>query len=254
MSDFSKKVSFAQNLANAVRYLNDSDNESFGWQLPCTVDSVDNTKGIVTVNFSVIGSNGSPLDLPQITIPIMGWKYIRYPIKKGDPGVTISIDTNTRNIAKLSTGISSLIGHGNFGPTLMFIPIAQADWSETDDVDAVVVAAPNGAIIRTDNKDATITVNKDNVIVDYKDGTITLGSTNITLQYKTSANTVILKDGEIDITSPTVKIISSSASVVGNLTVTGSTNLQGSTTIQGKSFLGHTHPVSTAPGTTGGVS
>ena len=247
MSDFSKKVSFAQNFANAVRYLNYSDNEGFGWQLPCTVAEVDNTKGIVTVNFEVIGSDGNPLDLPQITIPISGWKYIRYPIQIGDPGLTVSIDTNTQNISKLSPGVSALIDHGNFGPTLFFVPIVQADWSESDDPDAVVIAAPNGSIIRTDNKDATITVNKDNVIVDYKDGTITLGASNITLQYKTSSNTVVIKDGEIDITAPTVKII-------GALTVTGATNLQSTTTIQGKTFLTHTHPVTTAPGTTGGVS
>lgn len=185
--------------------------------------------------------------MPQATIPVSGWQYIRYPIKKGDPGVVISIDTNTQNIAKLTPGLTSLVSHGNLGPTLLFVPIMQADWSDSDDAEAVVVAAPNGAIIRTDNKDATITVNKDNVIVDYKDGTITLGASDITLKYKSSSNTIIIKDGEIDITASTVK-------VAGNLTVTGTTNLQSTTTIQGKQFLTHTHPVTTAPGTTGGVS
>lgn len=228
MSDFSKKSSFAQNLANAIRYLNYSDNEAFGWQLPCTVAGIDKTKGIVTVNFSVIGADGNPLDLPQTTIPIMGWKYIRYPIKKGDVGATISCDTNTQNISRLSPGVTTLIGHGNLGPTLFFVPLAQADWSESDDADAIVAAAPNGAILRTDNGDGNITINKDNIIVKYKGAQITLA------------------DGKV--------IIDSDVEIKGNITVVGTSELQGPTTIEQHPFLIHQHVgVTPGPGITGGV-
>ena len=229
MSDFSKKSSFAQNLANTIRYLNNSNNESFGWELPCTVAEVNAAKSIVVVNFEVIGSDGNPIDLPQATIPVAGWKYIRYPIQVGDSGIAVSIDTNTQNISKLSPGLSALISHGNLGPTLSFVPIMQADWSDSDDPDAVVIAAPNGVILRTDNGDGKITINKDDIVVEYKNAKITLTDGQVTVDANVTVN--------------------------GNITVTGSSTLQGTTTIQSKAFLAHKHTgVTVGTGTTGGVS
>lgn len=144
MSDYSKKLSFPQNVANIARYATDTVDAMYGWQLPCTVVEVDAKDGFVTVNFEV---ERTSLPLPQITIPVMGWQWIRYPIQVGDAGVTISIDTNTLYIAGVLKGKTGMTPMGNLGPTLMFMPIMQKTMVDSPDKNATIIYGPNGAQI-----------------------------------------------------------------------------------------------------------
>ena len=144
MTDLSKKLSFPQNIANIARYVSDGVNAMYGWQLPCTVVEVDDKDGFVTVNFEV---EETTLPLPQITIPVMGWQWIRYPIQVGDAGVTISIDTNTLFIAGIIKGKTGMTPMGNLGPTLMFMPIMQKGMINSPDKNATIIYGPNGAQI-----------------------------------------------------------------------------------------------------------
>ena len=52
-----------------------------GKALPCSVVSA--SGAIITVQFEI----QSEFTLPQVTIPLFGPEYIRYPIKAGDSGV-----------------------------------------------------------------------------------------------------------------------------------------------------------------------
>lgn len=144
MTDYSKKLSFAQNLANIARYATDTVDAAYGWQLPCTVVEVDAKDGFVTVNFEV---ERTSLPLPQITIPVMGWQWIRYPIQKGDAGVTMSIDTNTLYISGIIKGKTGMTPMGNLGSTLMFMPIMQQTMVDSPDKNATIIYGPNGVRI-----------------------------------------------------------------------------------------------------------
>lgn len=187
MSDFAKKISFAENLSNAIKWQNQSDNAQMGWQLPCKVAAVDLTDGFVTVDFQVTNTN---LKFPQITIPVIGWRYIRYPIQVGDAGLTISIDTNLNFIAGQASGITSLTSQGNLGPTLAFMPIMQTTMANSDNPQAVVVVGPQGVILRDDAGDSVVTISP----------------TGIRLQSGTSYIS-IAKNGAIDIEGTAVTIM-----------------------------------------------
>lgn len=139
-----------------------------GRALPCTVVAVVSS-GIVTVNFQV---NAAPYTLPQVTIPVQAWEYIRYPIQVGDKGFTVPADVRIGNISGLGGGIPGLDQPANLS-ALSFVPIGNAAWSETDDPDAVVIYGPNGVIARTQDGATSLTVNSDGVTVEGGDMTVT---------------------------------------------------------------------------------
>lgn len=92
-----------------------------GKELPCEVVSVDGQ--IVTVSFDV----SSPYTLPQITIPILGFEYIRYPIQPKDKGAVVAFDARIFNIAGLGGGTPDLSTPGNLA-CLAFVPISNTTW------------------------------------------------------------------------------------------------------------------------------
>ena len=193
MNDITKKVQTAQNLAQIARYAAEANAQNSGWELPCTVVDVVKDKngntidGFVQVNFEV---SGMATPFPNIIVPVIGWRYIRYPIQVGDAGITISINTDTKNISGLSPGQASLTTSGNLGPTLAFLPIMQASMSVSDNAQAVIVVGPQGAIIRDDSSNSVVTISP----------------TGINLQ-SGSSYIQIDKNGAIDIEGTSVKIM-----------------------------------------------
>jgi len=161
MNDITKKVQTAQNLAQIARYAAEANSQNSGWELPCTVVDVvkdadgKTIDGFVQVNFEI---SGLATPFPNIIVPVIGWRYIRYPIQKGDAGITISINTDTKNISGLTSGQASLTSSGNLGPTLAFLPIMQASMAVSDNAQAVIVVGPEGAIIRDDNSNSVVTI------------------------------------------------------------------------------------------------
>lgn len=191
--DISKKVQSAQNLAQIATYASQLAIQGCGWQLPCHVVKVITDKdghtpdGLVEIQFDVTNIK---TPLPNIVVPVIGWRYIRYPIQVGDAGITITIDTDTQNIAGLASGSASLIPSGNMGTTLAFLPIMQTKMTNSDNPQAVVVVGPEGAIIRDDAGDSVVTISP----------------VGIRLQSGSSFIS-ILKNGEIDIEGTSVKIM-----------------------------------------------
>ena len=189
MTDLAKKVSLADNISQAIRWQNQSDNAQSGWQLPCVVKAVDDIDGFVTVSFQV---TNTALNLPEITIPIIGWRYIRYPIQVGDAGLTISIDTNLNYISGQVSGITTMTSQGNLGPTLAFMPIMQKSMANSDNKQAVVVVGPQGAIIRDDASNSVVTISPTQIrlqsgssfISIAKDGAIVIKGTSVTIMDK----------------------------------------------------------------------
>ena len=195
MSDLSKKVQFAQNIGEISRHAISSENQGNGYQLPCRVSNIiidesSNTiDGFVEVEFQV---SGLSTPLPNIVVPVIGWRYIRYPIQVGDAGVTISIDTDTQYISGIYDGIATINGSGNLGPTLAFLPIMQTSMANSDNSQAVVVVGPQGAIIRDDNSNSVVTISPTGIRLQSgssyiqidKNGAIDIEGTSVTIMGK----------------------------------------------------------------------
>lgn len=128
-----------------------------GKALPCRVTAVSGS--IVTVKFEI--QTPYELTLPQVTCPMFGPEYIRYPTQVGDLGVVISADAYLGGVSGLGSegSVADLTQRANLS-ALIFLPIANKNWSETDNAQAVVIYGPDGAIIRTVDKNTTLTINK----------------------------------------------------------------------------------------------
>ena len=108
-----------------------------GKSWPCHVTAVNGS--IVTVAFDV----ASPFTLPQVTMPIFGPEYIRYPIQVGDKGITLAADVYIGNASGLGGGAASnLATRGNLS-VLVFLPIGNLNWTPTEDPNALVLYTVN---------------------------------------------------------------------------------------------------------------
>jgi hypothetical protein len=123
-----------------------------GKALPASVVAVSGS--IVTVKFEV---NAAPFTLPRVTIPLFGPEYIRYPIQVGDKGMVIPADARLGGISGLGKGIASLALPANLS-SLIFMPIANANWDASEDPNKIVLYGPNGAVLRSKSGSASVTV------------------------------------------------------------------------------------------------
>ena len=123
-----------------------------GKALPCSVVAV--TNSIVTVKFEV---QNTPFTLPQVTCPMFGPEYIRYPTQIGDKGVVFAADAYLGGMTALGGGVADLAIRGNLS-CLVFFPVGNNDWSNTDNANAVVLYGPDGVILRDTNKKTLVSV------------------------------------------------------------------------------------------------
>lgn len=150
MSD-SQKFPFAKALNNLIHTQNDDRVDISGRSLPCHVVSI---KGqIVTVQFDMLPDG---TQYPQITIPIATFPYIRFPVQKGDKGVTVAAEASLRGISGLGTGIASRSFTPSLTP-LFFVPLSNAGWTEVDP-DKIVLYGPTGALLKTADGASSVTV------------------------------------------------------------------------------------------------
>ncbi len=128
-------------------------------RLPVSVVSIDKTNSIITLKFE---TDGLPYTLPNVTVPLSGPEYIRYPIKPqmmmqgmtqpGDFGFVTSADTNIGNMSALGPSTpANFTLPANLAP-LIFTLMGNANWTPHDDQTALMGYAPTGTIHRDTNK------------------------------------------------------------------------------------------------------
>jgi hypothetical protein len=125
--------------------------ETLGRSLPCTVASVDETGTVVTVNIEV---QDPVLQFPQVTCPVLYPKYVRYPLKKGDPGLLVPSDVYLGGVSGLGGGTATMAAQGNLS-AVGFLALGGAGLSPTDDPLAQVLSGDNGVILRDDGTQGT---------------------------------------------------------------------------------------------------
>lgn len=123
-----------------------------GKALPASVVAVANS--IVTVKFEIASAT---LTLPNVTVPMAGPEYIRFPTQAGDKGVVFPADVYLGGVSGLGGGVADLSIQANLS-ALVFFPIGNKGWSDTDNPNATVIYGPDGVILRTAAKDSILTV------------------------------------------------------------------------------------------------
>jgi hypothetical protein len=154
------------------RWAQETINDAFqrtGQALPCSVVTV--SGAVVTVKFEV----NSAFTLPNVTIPLAGAEYIRYPIQIGCKGVTVPADARLAGVSGIGGGVSDLSMPANL-TALVFLPIGNAGWGAVDP-DAVVIYGPNGVVLRDSGNASSITVTPSGIVMQTE--TINLNGTLI---------------------------------------------------------------------------
>lgn len=122
-----------------------------GRSLPATVVSAKGS--IVTVKFEI---TNSVFTLPNVTIPLFGPEYIRYPIQPGDKGFVVAADAYLGGMSGLGGGTADLSQLANLA-TLVFFPIGNTSFFAVDP-QAVVIYGPNGVVLRDTTNASNVTL------------------------------------------------------------------------------------------------
>jgi len=209
---------------------------------PATVVSLDPSGTIVTVNFEIAG-----VTLPQVTMPMAGSEYIRFPIQPGCKGVCLPADFYLGAMSGLGTGTADTTPRGNLS-TLVFFPIGNKNFSATDDAQSVVIYGPNGVILRDSGKKTTVTLTPAGVDINAQHNVTVEADTKI--QATVGANSVLINTTEIVLTVGAATLTMTASGIVStvpitapDVTATAAVVAGTSLKVAGKEMSGHIHDV-----------
>jgi len=138
--------SFTQGVGKNV---NDN-NQLLGKSLPAHVVAV--TGSVVTVAFDVV----SDFTLPTVTVPVLGFEYIRYPIQIGDKGAVIAFDARLGQNSGLGQNSTDLSKPGNLS-ALAFAPFGNINWFGVNP-NALTLYGIDGVVIEDTHAQSIITL------------------------------------------------------------------------------------------------
>lgn len=145
-----------------------------GRALPAIV--VAQSGNMVTVRFSV----KSDFTLPEITIPIFGPEYIRYPMQSGDRGVVLSMGVYIGEMSGQGGGVADLTTPQNLS-ALVYLPISNTEWQSVDP-NVLTLYGPEGVTIRDKESNTTFLLTPTAVTIVTPDlFQVTVGGTSIRL-------------------------------------------------------------------------
>lgn len=175
MSD-AQKTPLSQTLSSFATWQALNEIQKRGTGLPGTVAVVSGP--IVTVNFDVSG-----VTLPNVTMPVFGPEYIRYPIQVGDLGVAFPVGLYIGGVSGLGGGTADTTLRGNLA-TLVWFPIGNKNWTASPNANATVLYGPQGVVIQDkagSSPDFSVTVNSSGITMTGGGHTVVLNSSGLTI-------------------------------------------------------------------------
>jgi hypothetical protein len=237
MSDNSQKTPLSNTLNEFARRKAADAIQQTGRSLPATVVSAKGS--IVTVKFEI---TNTVFTLPNVTIPLFGPEYIRYPIQTGDKGFVVAADAYLGGMSGLGGGTADLTQLANLA-ALVFFPIGNTSFFAVDP-QAVVIYGPNGVVIRDTTNASNITLTPQTIDsvapqrISHKVGAALITEDPATITLGVGASVVTIKQTAITLQSGGHSIIINATGVI----------------IDGKVFLTHEHTgVQGGSGVTGPV-
>ncbi|OKP23350.1 hypothetical protein [Serratia fonticola] len=170
-----KKLNFGGNMHRFADQKIADAMQMAGKVLPASV--VSRSGNMVTLSFLL---RDIPYVLPQITIPLFGPQYIRYPMQPGDRGIVIPADTYLGGASGLGGGTADLTPPANLS-ALVFLPISHTEW-EGVDPQVLTLYGPEGVTIRDAGSNTTFLLTPESItIATPNQFKVTVGSTVLTL-------------------------------------------------------------------------
>lgn len=149
--------------------------QSAGKVLPCSV--IKQSGKMITVSFEL---HNTPYIFPQVTIPLFGPEYIRYPMQPGDKGIVIPADTYLGGVSGQGGGVADLTPPANLS-ALVFLPISNTEWQSVDP-EVVTVYGPEGVTIRDKSSNSTFLLTPHSIAIATPESfTVTVGGTVLSL-------------------------------------------------------------------------
>lgn len=180
MTGNAQKVPFAASLSEYTRRAIDQAIKSTGRGLPASVVSVQAGRGVVEVKFELTNTG---YNLPNVTIPLFGPEWIRYPLTAGTKGVVIPFDTSIGNMSGLGPQSANLGRVANLS-SLVFLPVGNSSFADPGEPDRLVLYGPDGAVLRSANKDFIVRVTETEIDIQKNDGTISFKVTGTKIAMK----------------------------------------------------------------------
>ena len=170
-----QRLNFAKSMNNFAEEKIAEAMQLVGKVLPATI--VQQSGKMVTVSFSL---TKIPFTLPQVTIPLFGPQYVRYPMQPGDRGIVIPADTYIGGMSGLGGGVADLTQPANLS-ALVYLPISHTEWQDVDG-QVVTVYGPDGVTLRDSNSNTTFLLKPDSIAISTPDSfTVTVGETLFSL-------------------------------------------------------------------------
>ncbi|HBX5493212.1 TPA: hypothetical protein MH446_14385 [Klebsiella pneumoniae] len=169
------KLNFASSMNRFTERKIENALQKSGKVLPASV--VKQTGNMITVSFEL---RDIPYVLPQVTIPLFGPQYIRYPMQPGDKGIVIPADTYIGGVSGQGGGIADMTPPANLS-ALVFLPISNTEWQGVDG-QVVTVYGPEGVTLRDSDSNTTFLLKPDSIAISTPDSfTVTVGGTVFSL-------------------------------------------------------------------------
>lgn len=187
------RTPFVSTLPVAIRTQIGDVMQLMGKSLPCHVISA--AGPLITVAFDL---SPSVWTLPQITVPLFGPEYVRYPIQVNDKGYVCAVDCPVGFTSGQASSPPDLSQPGNL-EALYFMPIGNAKW-QTVDGQAVVIYGPNGVTLRDTNSGALIVLHPSEITITIGSCITTINSSSITMSAPSTITLQapqIVLDGEL---------------------------------------------------------
>ncbi|HHG0639820.1 TPA: hypothetical protein ACPUGF_003008 [Klebsiella pneumoniae] len=169
------KLNFASSMNRFTERKIENALQKSGKVLPASV--VEQAGNMITVSFEL---RDIPYVLPQVTIPLFGPQYIRYPMQPGDKGIVIPADTYIGGVSGQGGGIADMTPPANLS-ALVFLPISNTEWQGVDG-QVVTVYGPEGVTLRDSGSNTTFLLKPDSIAISTPDSfTVTVGGTVFSL-------------------------------------------------------------------------
>lgn len=169
------KLNFASSMNRFTERKIENALQKSGKVLPASV--VKQTGNMITVSFEL---RDIPYVLPQVTIPLFGPQYIRYPMQPGDKGIVIPADTYIGGVSGQGGGTADMTPPANLS-ALVFLPISNTEWQGVDG-QVVTVYGPEGVTLRDSGSNTTFLLKPESIAISTPESfTVTVGGTVFSL-------------------------------------------------------------------------
>lgn len=193
-----EKLNFGGNMNDFTQRKIDKAMRINGKVLPVTV--VARVGHMITVSFQL---DNIPYTIPEMTVPLFGPEYVRYPMQPGDSGIVIPAATYLGGVSGQGGGVADLTTPPNLS-ALVFLPISNTEWEDVD-YSVLTLYGPEGVTIRDAGSNTTFMLTPDSItIAAPKSYEVTVGATKFTLTtagWSISGSNASLQEGSVT-TSP----------------------------------------------------